>query len=150
MSPYSSCGKLIDQAGLSGCRRGWCPGVAGEAGGDAEGDERDEGEREGDGAPVAVEAVEAADGVPPAGLVPPHGHRSHRPGAGRRRRLQVHRELHAHPINNKHTHSYVSLRSIEMEETMIKSTVRYIRWHMAAMNERTEDYRDRIRIRVRT
>lgn len=41
-----------------------CPVKAGEAGGDAEGDE---GEREGDDAPVAVEAVETADGEPPAG-----------------------------------------------------------------------------------
>ena len=82
---------------------GGCPGEAGEAGCDAEGDERDEREREGDGAPVAVESVEAADGVPPAGLVPPHGYRPHRSGAGRRRRLQVHRELHAQPTGTHAT-----------------------------------------------
>jgi hypothetical protein len=85
---------------------------AGEAGGDGEGGEGDEGEREGDGAPVAVEAVEAAHGEPPAGLVPPHGHRPDRAGAGGRRRLQVHREL-----RHARTKTIINISAVRLHDT---------------------------------
>lgn len=65
-------------------------GVARAGAGDAEEEDGGEGEGERGGAGVAVPPVQPADGVPAAGLVPPHGDRPDRAGARRRRRLQVH------------------------------------------------------------